>query len=377
MNKDQIEQLLLNYANGATSKKENALLEDWYLQFRREEYPDLSEDQIQHYLSQISMDVPIVATKAYPKSKKLWPRIAVAAAIFAIVFGIALYYSNQYQGISEGSHYANDIAPGKQGATLTLASGKKIRLSDAANGVLAKEAGVSISKSSGGQLLYEIAPQEPNNERGGRMNTLSTAKGETYQVRLPDGSLVYLNAASSLTFSANLNVNGKRKVKLDGEGYFEIVKDKAHPFIVESRGQQVEVLGTHFNINSYQDELTEKTTLLEGSVKVISAGLNHTLKPGQQAIQAAGKVSIEEINARDAVDWKNGEFICRNEPLGSIMKKIARWYDVEVVYMNPDLKNRTFSGSLSRYDHVRDVLRALGFVGTLKFKLENRTIQVL
>jgi transmembrane sensor len=323
------------------------------------------------------MDEIFSAIVAHPQPSvsrfKLWHGIA-AAAVAMMVLGVGLFYSGfNPKPLTQELAYQNDIAPGKQGATLTLASGKKIRLTDVANGELAKEAGVVITKSANGQLIYEI---KGSDTQSNKINTLSTAKGETYQLRLPDGSLVWLNAASSLTYAANLNERGKRRVRLEGEGYFEIAKDKAHPFVVESKGQQVEVLGTHFNVNAYDNEPAVTTTLTEGSVKVDSRGLTKTLSPGQQATVSSDNIMVKSVRVENVLAWKEGAFLFEEESLASIMRKISRWYDVDVVYKNVD-QNELYGGGVSRYDKVSKVLENLELTGGLRFKIEGRTVIVM
>jgi hypothetical protein len=309
--------------------------------------------------------------------KKLWPKVLIAAAIVTIIASAGIWLiknRDELASVQQNVEAKNDIAPGKQGATLTLASGKKIRLSDAANGELVKEAGVIITKSANGELVYEIkvVTTEPN-----QLNTLTTAKGETYQVRLPDGSLVWLNAASSLTYSATLNERGVRRVKLDGEAYFEIAKDKLHPFVVETGKQEVEVLGTHFNVNSYPDEPGIKTTLLEGSVKVgVNGNQFSILKPGEQS-QASnnGKIIVQAIDTELAVAWKNNQFIFEDDDIEFIMRMVERWYNVEVIYQgNKPVKK--FWGAVSRFDNISSVLRILEKTGGAKFKIEGRKVYV-
>lgn len=310
-----------------------------------------------------------------PKTSRLWPKIIVAAAIATMIASAGIWFLKSEKNASPGHNevaYKNDVAPGKQGATLTLASGKKIRLSDAANGELAKEAGVVITKSANGQLVYEI--KESGTELTNKINTLSTAKGETYEVRLPDGSLVSLNAASSLEYPANFTALKERRVKLTGEGYFEVAKDKAHPFIVESATQQVEVLGTHFNVNTYTDEPSAKTTLLEGSV---SLNRNTILKPGEQAtMNKAGKVKVVQADIDQAIAWKNGKFVFEREEIESVMRMLSRWYNVEVVYQG-DVKDMTFTGSISRFDNISKILDKIRFTETIHFKIEGRRIYVM
>jgi len=327
---------------------------------------------------------------AQPGALTRWKQVlAVAAAVAGITFSVWAYYANKTAGpLQGGSQYSNDVAPGKQGATLTLASGKMIRLGDTQNGELAKEKGVVISKSANGQLVYQIKadtdtkrPPSPVDESG-VTNVLSTAKGETYLVNLPDKSKVWLNALSSITYSTTLNKNGERRVKLDGEAYFEVAKDKKHPFIVESNGQDVTVLGTHFNINSYKNESAVKTTLLEGSVRVRPSGASadgaeHAviLRPGQQATFTREKIKVSEADIEEAMAWKNGKFIFRDESLTSIMRKVSIWYDVEIVY-TVDVNDLTYWGSLSRNANISAVLNYLSKTGNVSFEIQGRKVKV-
>jgi transmembrane sensor len=300
-------------------------------------------------------------------------RIAIAAAaVAAVVFGVWYFYSSQYLVFSSqtvSGQSANDIAPGKNTATLTLANGKTINLSDAKTGVVIGENNLAYNDGS----LVQVSVPSPDAKE---QLTVSTPRGGTYQVTLSDGTKVWLNAASALSYSTALNDRGERRVKLAGEAYFEVAKDKQHPFVVESGGQEVTVLGTHFNINAYKDEPGIKTTLIEGSVKVAGEGFQTVIKPGQQASFKAGGINVEEVNLNTVTDWKNGKFRFKNEPLTSILRKVSRWYDVEIVYQS-DLKNMpTFSGSVSRFDNVSAVLQMLEETSDVKFSIEGKTIKV-
>lgn len=319
-----------------------------------------------------------------PQAKKskifiLYKRIASVAAVLAFVFvGIYLIKNENTKEKKHVSQQVNTIHPGKVGATLTLANGTKISLTDSKNGKIAKESGISITKSSNGVVVYKV---ESNNGDPISTNVLSTAKGETYAVELPDNSKIWLNAASSLTYSSALLQNGIRAVKLEGEAYFEIAKDAAHPFVVESKGQKVEVLGTHFNIDSYNDDPNVVTTLLEGSVRLKLEGQQMDyqsiiLKPGQKAILTGNTVKIKIADIDEAIAWKNGQFVFNNESLESIMRKISRWYNVEVAFQTEDLKDELFWGSTSRFDNVSDVLHMLETTGSARFDVKNKKLLV-
>jgi transmembrane sensor len=363
--------LLEKYKLGQATELERAMVEDWIAHGVFPEY-EISDFDLEAQLSKLDKQLPL-----FEKQTKLWPRLAGAAAIFLMLGAGILYYIGKADNkLPKNEAYANDVTPGSVGATLTLANGQKIKLTDALNGELAKEEGVVITKSANGKLVYSAKDivTEAN-----RMNTLSTARGETYQLQLPDGSKVWLNAASSLTYSASLNKEGIRQVVLQGEAYFEIARDKKRPFIVKTAKQKVEVLGTHFNVNSYSDEAFTATTLLEGSVRIntiADAVANKVIRPGEQAVLAANGLRISEVDIEEAVAWKNGKFIFQQETIGTVMRKIARWYDVEVVY-EADLKDKTFSGSMSRFENVSQVLRKIEMTDLVHFKVEGRRIVVM
>jgi len=333
-----------------------------------DEYDQAWETTLGKIKLQIS-EAPVVSIKK--NSNNLWLRISSAAAIIMVVFGI--YFFTLREKTPNFEHLtANDIPPGKMGATLTLANGKKISLGGAANGELVKAPGLSISKTAEGQIVYRI---EPGQGKSNGVNTLTTAIGQTYILTLPDQTKVWLNAASSLTYNTAGTTNGIRRVKLTGEGYFEVAKDKEHPFIVESGSQTVEVLGTHFNVNAYPDETAYRTTLLEGSVKIDDNGQSKILKPGNQASNTAGNINVAPVDTEFAIAWKSNNFIFDRLDIKEIMKMIARWYNVEIIY-EEEIPSGTFWGSVSRFDNISKVLIPLEATGDVHFKIEGRKIYV-
>lgn len=243
------------------------------------------------------------------KSNVFWKRYAlVAAAMLAIVTCIWFYNSNLISKQNPKIVHQADINQGKEGATLNLSDGRILHLNEEINGKVAEADGVVITKSSTGKLIYEVKGKGAQIDQ---LNILSTGKGETFEVVLPDGSHVWLNAASSLAFSTGLQQHTKRIVKLEGEGYFEIAKNKERPFVVNTAFQEIEVLGTHFNINDYRNEPFTKTTLVEGSVKVITAsGATSTLKPNQESVVTkSGQLKVNAADIGFALAWKNKEFL--------------------------------------------------------------------
>ncbi|MBB5438743.1 ferric-dicitrate binding protein FerR (iron transport regulator) [Pedobacter sp. AK017] len=317
--------------------------------------------------------VHTIDTKPEKSITKLWPGIAagIAAAVALIILGIYIFNAVPKSEPGSGPEYVNSIKPGKMGATLTLANGKTIGLSGAANGELAKEAGISVTKMANGQLVYEI---EEGNGDPSKTNTLTTAKGETYILTLPDKTKVWMNAASSLTYAAGLNQR-ERKVMLKGEAYFQVAEDKTRPFIVESGGQKIEVLGTWFNVNAYPDEEKVTTTLLKGSVKVSGKPGSKILKPGDQSAVNEKSISITEVDTERAVAWKDNKFLFENDDIRYIMRMIERWYNVEVVYIG-EMPTEKFGGGVSRFDNVSQVLKILESTGGAHFKIEGRRILV-
>ncbi|TCC98831.1 FecR family protein [Pedobacter hiemivivus] len=369
-----IDQLVDKFNAGECSAEEEQILKGWLHQYNMEGSTGLSDEDL--FSAQTSMLEAIEAVR-FPKVKKLklWPRItAIAAVVATIAIGAGLFYYNQSKLTDQNFQTANktDITPGKVGATLTLANGKKISLTDASKGELANESGISISKTAEGQVVYEV---KANNSASNKINTLTTAKGETYILTLPDKSTVWMNAASSLTYSVALLERGVRRVKLEGEAYFQIAKDKAHPFIVESGDQQVEVLGTHFNVRAYKGEKVFRTTLLEGSVKVTGDGKTKVLSPGFEAINTSGEIRVGKADTEWAVAWKNNKFIFDSQQIEDIMPMIERWYNVEVIYTG-EMPSDTFWGSVSRYDNISKVLGALESTGNVHFKIEGRKVYV-
>ncbi len=304
-----------------------------------------------------------------------------AAAVVLLALGSVIYlYSGGKSLFQKQRSYASDAAPGSNKAILVLANGQKISLSDINNGDVAKEAGLSITKTADGQLVYNIVDDKSSGAtKEDTFNSIETPKGGVWQIKLPDGSSVWLNAASSLTYPISFAKGKKRMVELKGEAYFEVSKDKDHPFVVKTAKQEVEVLGTSFNINSYADESEVKTTLLEGSVKIMPylAGQQpDILKAGEQATLNEKGMNIKEVDAEESIDWKNGYFMFNNERQENIMRKIARWYNVQVEYADASAKDVMYYGSISRFENVSKVLRKFEQTGEVRFEINKNKITV-
>lgn len=267
---------------------------------------------------------------------------------------------------------------------LRLADGQVIDLDSANNGMLAVEGGTQITFD--GQALHYEGELANANEEPMR-NTVITPKGRQYQLVLPDGSKIWLNAASSLTYPVKFN-RDVREVEIVGEAYFEIESAQDWPFVVKTESQHIEVLGTYFNVSAYDDDQNTKTTLVKGSVKVSTkAPVNSTrqifshstvLKPGQQAVTIKGKASIEVgvIDTEEAVSWKENLFVFNNEEISEVMKKVSRWYDVEVEYLN-GMAGKRIGGSIPRFEQVEQLMDALQATGLLRYKKEGGVVVVM
>jgi len=380
MQRMNAEDLFVKYQAGRCSPEEQAVVENW-LTFGEVTELDLSEAELEQDLNELSARIAGIPVK----HRVMWPRIAgvAAAAVAMIVLGVWFFGGGLQRQDGVGNRTgldelaANDIAPGRNGATITLGNGKVIELSAQKTGVVVGDA---VRYSDGSAVGATALTSSDQMAAGGKAQdlTASTGRGQTYQFVLADGTKVWLNADSKISFPNQFN-GVERKILLDGEGYFEVAKDKAHPFIVESKGQRVAVLGTHFNINSYADEAAVKTTLVEGSVSVSlldGRKQSQILKPGQQSVLLADRIRVQDIDAPDMVAWKDGVFIFNDESLQEVMRKIARWYNVEVVYEGVNLDKR-FGGSVSRYDNVSKVLKKLEQTGGIHFKIEGRRITAM
>jgi transmembrane sensor len=303
-------------------------------------------------------------------------RFRVMASVAAVLAGLAIggYFILRQpvhvQQTVQNQH--NDIAPGSNKAILTLANGQKIVLTGAKNGQIATQGQTVIQKTANGQVVYEPASLTPNTAI--TYNTISTPRGGQHWVTLSDGTKVLLNAASSLTYPVAFN-GKERKVTLTGEAYFEVVHNDKQPFLVETKNETVQDIGTHFNINAYADEPVVRTTLLEGSIRVAHGAQAEILKPGQESVLKADELKVNDVDTEEAIAWKNGYFMFDSENIQPIMRMIARWYDVEVIYTG-DIPTDKFGGSVSRFGNVSQVLDKLALTGRVHFKIEGRRIMV-
>jgi transmembrane sensor len=308
-----------------------------------------------------------------------WQKLAVAALVLLIAGKAVLYFLPHTPGtkrpVASGQpvHYAHDLPPGRNNAILTLADGHTITLDSAANGGLAQQGTTKVIKLNG-QIAYKNAGSTQGDEVI-LLNTITTARGNQYQLILSDGSKVWLNAVSSLRFPTSFK-GKERRVEVTGEAYFEIAKDAVRPFIVQAGGGEIDVLGTHFNINAYPDESSVKTTLLEGAVAVKRDAALQKLSPGQQAeFTPKGEITLSKnVDVTQETAWKDGFFWFNNTDIHTLMRQVSRWYDVAVEFKG-EIADDGFTGKVSRNVPLSKLLNVLEQY-ELHFKIEGKKIIV-
>jgi Fe2+-dicitrate sensor, membrane component len=320
-------------------------------------------------------------TKTTNRSRLVQIKRYMAAACLVLIVATVIYVLNRNSNrkevakttINTNDSYKNDVAPGSDKAILTLANGSTIELSNAGNKKIADENGTTVSQQ-GAQLVYDASQALSNRQLKFSYNVLTTPRGGQYHVVLPDGSRVWLNAVSSIRYPTAF-IGKERNVEITGEAYFEVTKDASKPFKVVAGEVRVEVLGTHFNINSFPDESEMQTTLLEGTVKVNTQGLTHVLNPGQAAlVDQNGKFNIREVDTEQAVAWKNNSFHFRDNDIETIMRQLARWYDVEIIYKG--IVTKRYTGIVSRTVPVSGILNFLERSGGVRFITEGNKVIV-
>lgn len=309
--------------------------------------------------------------------------LRIAAAVL-MLFGISAILSEM--GLLGGKQSEpasvleewSAIVPGRSTAKIILEDGQEIDLEKLADDEFLVKGGYSLVKNRNGEISYVVS--DPKALRNGLYNTIIVPKGGEYKLNLPDGSQVWLNASSSLRYPLDFGETS-RKVELKGEAYFNIVKKTVGglklPFIVQTGTQELEVLGTQFNLNSYADRI--KTTLVEGAVQLrFPNGNREDLSPNQQSTfsMQSGKVEVEDINPYYTIAWKDGAFAFDNATLGEVLDCLSRWYDVSFEYA-ADKKSLRFTGSISRYEKIEKLLKTIEMTNSVKFEIKGRRIMVI
>ncbi|WP_143307077.1 FecR domain-containing protein [Chitinophaga vietnamensis] len=376
------QQLLQKYLAGTVTPAEAAELFDWLqsdharkplLAAMRQDFdqvmqgthqaPEAMSNRIETKLLQ-----EISREKVAPMRRRKW---LAAAAVAALVTVAAAFFftARQTKAPALAQNTTTDITPGTNKAVLTLADGSTVTLDSVGNQVI--QQGHTIVQQNKGQLQYTAN----TGDAAAGYNVLAVPRGGQFNVVLPDGSHVWLNAASRLKYPTAFNGN-TRTVEMEGQGYFEVKPDQTKPFIVKVNNIAVQVLGTAFDIMAYADEKEQRTTLISGAVKVIAGNTEKYLKPGQQAMmdKETGALLVREADVQEVTAWKTGFFEFDNAGLSTILRQLSRWYDVDIQY-KAGSSARLFGGRISRNLPLSDILHMLESTGA-NFKLEDRKLIV-
>jgi transmembrane sensor len=387
---DKIKELARKYLDGQASPDEVQFLHEWYDTVSPDELEMVlltEEKTVDEYGREILAELQkIIGKEKDPETRVVpfarrrisWRKLTTAAAILVLMIaGVYQYYQfRQNDGLQAGvRHFGGDVpAPRLNKSVLILGDGSKIYLDSVANGELITQGNVQISKLADGQLAYNPVGREDGPPS---INTLTVPYGSRpIMLNLSDGSSVWLDAGSSISYPT-VFTGKERKVEMSGQTYFEVAPDKSRPFVV-SRGEfSVKVLGTHFNINSYEDEGQSQITLLEGAVQVVNNSGTALLKPGQQArIGDKGEIRLEtDVDLEEVMAWKNERYELGGNTIDQIMRQIARWYDVEVEFSGP-MPTENFMGGVPRTENVSALLKILEQTQVVTFRVEGRKIIV-
>ena len=382
MQTTEIRDLLEKYKEGTITKEELVLLESWYLQWEPEA-TGITPEELEKLKDEVWHSIKPGHQKVVHRLR--WKPLAAAASLLLLASAALYIIFSRSAPIKEAKEHSElagitpDYKPGAHRALLTLSDNRQMVLKDSKNGMIGEDAGMAIYNNADGELSYDSSTNPGGMSAGKELyNTLSTPRAGHFQVTLADGTKVWLNAASSITYPLSFN-RDERKVSVTGEVYFEVAHRENHPFKVISGRQEIAVLGTHFNVRSYNDEPGISTTLLSGSVRITNTlnGATGLLKPGQQASlsHTTEKIDIRAVNAEDAISWKNGYFLFDNQELTTIMKNISRWYDVDVAFTGALGKER-FGGTFSRSSNLSQLLQNMEKIGNVHFQLSGPKIIV-
>lgn len=353
--------LAKKYKEGNLSETERKDFLSWYGQIveefeepENEKSEDVRKRMLQHISAHISGED--VSKQRLRKLPYRWIGIAASLILLSTVW--LFFYKSSESMTDQVTVLKNaEASPGVNRAYLTLSNGQKIDLSSINAGVIANLNGVSASKSKGNILVYDASPVQTSNAAK-KISVLSTPAGGQYEVILPDGTHVWLNAASTLSFPEQFG-STERRITLKGEAYFEVAHDASRPFRVSTSRQNIEVLGTHFNVSAYEDEPRTLTTLLQGSVRISSAAKNKVIKPGEQAVSSEkNDIQVQQANTRIALAWKNGMIAFEDATLRQIMRQVSRWYNIKVEFAGQENQD-VFTGGVSRDSKLSSLLEIL------------------
>ncbi|MCD2423679.1 FecR domain-containing protein [Niabella pedocola] len=374
-----LQQLAKKVLAGKASEEERLFLEEYYNVFEKQAgiEQELTREELESLQQSVRerihhrMDVYEMHHRPVFRS---WRRLSVAAS-FLLMAGITLWWVFRKQpdaGVAQQGPVITDVLPGGNKATLTLDDGSTIVLDEMKKDSLVQQGSMQVSKSADGLLIYSVAAH-PASAEAVVYNTVTTPRGGQYRVALPDGTRVWLNAASSIRFPTRF-IQDQRNVSIAGEVYFEVAHKPTQPFVVTTGTTTVQVLGTHFNIKAYPDEGIMKTTLAEGSVKIVHAGKTAVLKPSEQ-LQAGGALFkvVPHVDVDAELAWKNGMFYFKNDDIEAVMKQVQRWYNIDVQY-NGAIPAKQFTGTIPRSVTLSELMEMLSFYDDMKCIIKGNTI---
>jgi len=384
---ERVKEILKRYLQGNCSESEKEIVEAWYLdQVDRPAWDFSAGEDIEtgdRILAELRRRLQLTgeATVVRMRPRRDWVGYAAACILFIAVGTGVWWLQRQRRDTAPAGQAAvlpaGDVGPGGNKAILTLADGRKIALDSSAGGLIAQQGVSSIVQRTNGRLEYQSSPKNRTGASSDAVyNSLSTPAGGQYQLILPDGSKVWLNALSTIRYPSSFS-GSDRVVQLNGEAYFEVAKDESRPFRVTARDLNVEVLGTAFNVNSYEDEPSIRTSLLQGSVRLVRGNTRLVLRDGEQA-ETAGHEDFAIVPGADvakAIAWKNGSFSFDNDNIQTVMRQLAKWYDVEIQYQG-EPTHTVFGGTMRRTLSLQQVLSALSRYD-VRFQLKGRTLIVL
>jgi transmembrane sensor len=390
----RIAYLIAGYVRQTLTEKEHDELDDWItaddknMQLFEELTDEKNIEANLAWMDKVKSKQSYEALQQAGKFKRSVKRfilspIWIAAASIVLLVGAFFIFRNTNNGNANNSEMASSdtikLKPGGNRAILTFEDGSMIDLTKAKNGLMKNDNGADIIKLSDGILMYD-----PHNadENLSAVHTLSTPVGGQYQVTLPDGTKVWLNAATTLKYPSRF-ITGERKVEVHGEAYFEVAKDEKKPFrVVLTDSTDLVVLGTHFNVMSYNNEKIKEITLLEGSVKISQRSAANgmqsaVIKPGQQVVLTHNSPFTihDNIDSEEITGWKDGWFVFHDAPIELVMRQVERWYDAKIVYKG-EIKE-LFNATILRKEPLSKLLHYLETNGYVHFKVENKTIYVL
>ena len=398
MDNEKIIRLMEGYESGTLTPAEELAYLQWYRQAglaefdgvfaARQNLSDVSSsypDQLEAFRERMEAAIQDFEEADQPAASPVFSRprrgmiryISVAAAVLVCVSIGGWWWSNANHPAPKSApivRYDGDALPGSDRAVLTLSNGARIILDSTADGLLTRQGSTQVVKHNG-QLAYKTADQIGGREKDMVFNTLTTPRGGQYKLQLPDGSRVWLDAASSISYPTAFT-GKERRVRITGQAYLEMARNPSQPFITEVNGMEIKDMGTAFNISAYNDETTSKITLVSGSIEVGLNAERAVLRPAQQFQVTGGKWKIvSQADLEEALAWKENRFFFGEKTdIATIMRQLARWYDVDVKYQGQvDIH---FGGRISRQINVSKVLEKLALTGEVQFRIEGKTIIV-